>query len=72
MEYDHDIVGDLMGIDRHELEHRNWRSAATKPLERASGIDPLDVTIVPDDVETLAPQRQRKPQKSASKAKPGA
>ncbi len=61
-----------MGIDRHELEHRNWRSAAAKTIERDTDIPPLDVTIVPDDVEALAPKPPRKPRKSARKVKTNA
>lgn len=67
MEYDHDIAGELMGIDRHELEHRNWRSAAAKPLERDADVAPLDVTIAPDDVEGLSPKRKQKPGKKPAK-----
>lgn len=53
-----------MGIDRHELEHRNWRSA--KQPERAPDVAPEDVTIVPDDVRVTAPKT---PRKSAGKVK---
>lgn len=43
-----------MGIDRHELEHRNWRSSkAPKPSsakEIANEIaEQLDTSIVPSD-----------------------
>ncbi len=58
-----------MGIDRHELEHRNWRSTAAKTIERGADIAPLDVTVVPDDVEALAP---KPPRKSARKVKTNA
>ncbi len=60
-----------MGIDRHELEHRNWRSSAAKTLPRDADTS-FDVTIVPDDVEALAPQPPRKPQKAAKKVKTNA
>ncbi len=53
-----------MGIDRHELEHRNWRSSAAKAPERETDIAPLDVTIVPDDVIALTP-KPKKPKKAA-------
>lgn len=52
-----------MGIDRHELEHRNWRSSSAKPVEPKAAIAPLDVTIVPDDVEVFT-SKARKPRKS--------
>ncbi len=55
-----------VGIDRHELEHRNWRSAITKPVERDADVPSTDVTIVPDDIEAFAP---KKPRKSGSKVK---
>ncbi len=40
-----------MGIDRHELEHRNWRSSSTptnKEIEREIA-EQLDTSIVPGD-----------------------
>jgi hypothetical protein len=40
-----------MGIDRHEFEHRNWRSSSpSSAKEIAPGIaGQLDTSIVPDD-----------------------
>ncbi|RTL49645.1 MAG: hypothetical protein EKK40_14945 [Bradyrhizobiaceae bacterium] len=62
-----------MGIDRHELEHRNWRSKAPgrEAGSREADAEP-DVTIVPDDVAALAPKPPRKPRKSATKVKANA
>jgi hypothetical protein len=40
-----------MGIDKHELEHRNWRSSSTvvkKEIEREIA-EQLDTSIVPSD-----------------------
>jgi hypothetical protein len=42
-----------MGIDRHELEHRNWRPSASKinnEIDRELA-EQLDTSIVPDDNE---------------------
>ena len=42
-----------MGIDRHELEHRNWRPSASKinnELDREL-VEQLETSIVPDDSE---------------------
>ena len=42
-----------MGIDRHELEHRNWRPSALKinnELDREL-VEQLETSIVPDDSE---------------------
>ncbi len=61
-----------MGIDRHELEHRNWRASAARPIERDADVAPLDVTIVPDDVAAPAPKPSRKPRKSVTKVKTNA
>ncbi|HEY0219379.1 MAG TPA: hypothetical protein VGC26_06395 [Afipia sp.] len=61
-----------MGIDRHELEHRNWRRSATKSLERDGDIVQRDVPIVPDDVEAIAVKPPRKPRTSVSKVKSNA
>ncbi len=67
------MAGGLMGIDRHELEHRNWHSAAAKPLERDADITPLDVTIVPDNVEAFTPKPKKSAgQKSGNKVKTNA
>lgn len=57
-----------MGIDRHELEHRNWRWSSAKPLERDDDIVQRDVPIVPDDVDAVA-VKPRKPRTSVSKVK---
>lgn len=52
-----------MGIDRHELEHRNWRSSSSPPsnkeIEREIA-EQLDTTIVPgdnlaDDADAIVP-----------------
>lgn len=60
------MVGGVMGIDRHELEHRNWRSATVKSLERGADIAPIDVTIVPDDIEARS-RKPKTPKKSSDK-----
>lgn len=47
-----------MGIDRHELEHRNWRPAASKTnneLDRKLA-EELDSSIVPDEGERSQPR----------------
>lgn len=64
-----------MGIDRHELEHRNWRWPGTKTLERESDIVQREVSIVPDDIEAPAaktPRQPRTPGTPGSKAKSNA
>jgi hypothetical protein len=40
-----------MGIDRHELEHRNWRSSSTAPHKEIPReiAEQLDTSIVPED-----------------------
>lgn len=46
-----------MGIDRHELEHRNWRPSASKlktELDRELA-EQLDASIVPNDSERIPP-----------------
>jgi hypothetical protein len=46
-----------MGIDRHELEHRNWRPLASKinhEFDRELA-EQLDTSIVPDDNESTPP-----------------
>ncbi len=49
-----------MGIDRHELEHRNWRpSAAHRPRERED-IPELNVEDAPQTAPTAPDQKPRK------------
>jgi hypothetical protein len=46
-----------MGIDQHELEHRNWRPPASKinnEIDRELA-EQLDNSIVPNDVESSRP-----------------
>ncbi len=61
-----------MGIDRHELEHRNWRGPAAKSLERESDIVQRNVSIVPDETEAAVAKPARKPRTSGSKVKSNA
>ena len=40
-----------MGVDRHELEHRNWRSSTSgKAPARDTSSEDSELSIVPDDV----------------------
>ena len=40
-----------MGVDRHELEHRNWRSSTSgKAPARDASSEDSELSIVPDDV----------------------
>ena len=56
-----------MGIDRHELEHRNWRSSSAPTNNTINEIareiaTQLDTSIVPDDNsggETSTPPKAR-------------
>ncbi len=40
-----------MGIDRHEVEHRNWRPAASKSTNEFDPefVEQLDASIVPEN-----------------------
>lgn len=55
-----------MGIDRHELEHRNWRPSASKDkIELDRELDEqLETSIVPDHSERSSPARNAKPTKT--------
>ncbi len=60
-----------MGIDRHELEHRNWRStAAPAGTEPARGIaEQLDTSIVPSDTPAEDAGATAVPAKRVKRAK---
>jgi hypothetical protein len=50
-----------MGIDRHELEHRNWRPSASKinnQIDRAL-VEEIDTSIVPADNERTPPNPEQ-------------
>lgn len=58
-----------MGIDRHELEHRNWRSSA--PLKTIGNADerPEDfgTSIVPDEIVSADSDTKSTPSRSRAK-----
>ena len=57
-----------MGIDRHELEHRNWRPAAAVPRDATRDIaEQLDTSIVPGD--GIADDVELRPASSKPRAK---
>lgn len=62
-----------MGIDRHELEHRNWRSSATAKTSDNSGevAQESGLSIVPDDsvlADSNVKAAPAKPRASRAKA----
>jgi len=54
-----------MGIDRHELEHRNWRPSASKFKTELDHelVEQLDTSIVPDAGDHSAPSLNHKREK---------
>lgn len=56
-----------MGIDRHELEHRNWRPAAVAhpPRERDAGLRELKAEDTPKTAPASPPVRRAKKKSKA-------